>query len=273
MISQLHDLLNALAMRVKGNRAVNVNSQKTKQAAIETGSFYFKKARAESIALFKDSKGLDAYDNNWQQLIRLAHGNNPKKRYESLIKSIIKTTKDLNVASHMVLSVAPVVATSKISYSDAEQILIRTLEELVPTAAASYKQGLADLNSKTLRFSYRGTASEFREALRETLGRFAPDKDVENESWYKPEKDQKRPTMKQKVRYILSSRNKNKTQRAAAESTVQLIETISGNIARAVYNRASLSTHVETTKEEVMQLKRYLDALFFDLLEIGQASD
>ncbi len=76
--------------------------------------------------------------------------------------------------------------------------------------------------------------------------------------------------MRQKVRVILSSRGKNRTQHVAAEKTVELIETLSGEVARAVYNRASLSTHVETTKDEVVQLKRYMDALFFDLLEIGQ---
>ena len=76
--------------------------------------------------------------------------------------------------------------------------------------------------------------------------------------------------MKQKVKFVLSSRGKNKTQRVAAEKTIDLMEALAGDIARAIYNRASLSTHVETTKQEVEQLKRYMDAVLFDLLEIGQ---
>lgn len=76
--------------------------------------------------------------------------------------------------------------------------------------------------------------------------------------------------MKQKVRYVLTSRGKGKTQRESAEKSIDLIENLCGDAARAVYDRASLSTHVETTKQEVRQIKRYLDAVLFDLLEIGQ---
>ena len=49
-----------------------------------------------------------------------------------------------------------------------------------------------------------------------------------------------------------------------------LIEALCGEITRAVYDRASVSTHLQTTRQEVAQIKRYLDAVLFDLLEIGQ---
>ncbi len=76
--------------------------------------------------------------------------------------------------------------------------------------------------------------------------------------------------MKQKVRFVLSYRGKNKTQRLLAEKSVGLIENLCGEITRAVYDRASVSTHLQTTRQEVAQMKRYLDAVLFDLLEISQ---
>lgn len=270
MISRLLQELAILAGNIKKNKAVNVNSQKTKQQAIDLGAAYFRDFRGHVVGVLRDSQVLETYDEDWQQLIRLAHGNNPKATYEKLVRRLVKTTKEINVASHSIVATAPAIASTQLTYSEAEQLLLETLDNLLPSAAASYRQGLADIANPSIRHSYRGTAAEFREAFRETLDHLAPDKDVMEQSWFKPEMDQKLPTMKQKVKFVLSSRGKNKTQRVAAEKTVDLMEALSGDIARAIYNRASLSTHVETTKQEVEQMKRYMDAVLFDLLEIGQ---
>jgi len=116
--------------------------------------------------------------------------------------------------------------------------------------------------------SFRGTAVELREAFRETLDQLAPDDAVTGQDGFALEKGQTKPTMKQKVRFILRSRRKGSTQRALAEKSLELVETLSGEIARAFYDRASLSAHVQTTRDEVLQLKRYVDTLLFDLLEI-----
>ena len=106
--------------------------------------------------------------------------------------------------------------------------------------------------------------------MRETLDHLAPDAEVETQKWYKPEEKQTKPTMKQKARYILISRAQNRTQRASAEKMFGLIEELSGEVMRAVYNRASLATHVHQSKGEVQQIKRYVDTVLFDLLEIAQ---
>jgi hypothetical protein len=270
MLSDLIKQLNEFARGIKKNTAVNVNSRVLRKSAIDLGSSYFRNFREDALTILGESKELHDYDENWQYLIRLAHGNNPKNTYQNVIKKLLKTTKQINVAMHSTITESPGIKSSKITYSDAEKLLIRTLEFLVPSAAASYKQGITDLNSSSSRFSYRGTASELREALRETLNHLAPNSELIGEPWFKLEKDQEYPTMKQKVRYILKSREKKSTQRAAAEKTVDIIEGLMGSVARAVYDRASLSTHVETTREEVAQVKRYLDALLFDLLEIAQ---
>jgi hypothetical protein len=107
-----------------------------------------------------------------------------------------------------------------------------------------------------------------REALRETLDYLAPDNDVIAQPGFKLEKDATRPTMQQKVRFILKSRGKNKSQTEAPENAVSVIEERVGALARAVYNRSSVSTHVGTAKQEVQQIKAYVDVVLGELLEI-----
>ena len=271
MITELLQELTRLAGNIKKVQAVNVNGQNVKHQAIELGAAYFRDYRAQLVGILRETGELESYDDKWQQLIRLAQGNNPKTTYEKLLKALVKVTKEVNVISHSTIAEAPAIKSSSISYSQAEQLLLSTLEGLLPSASASYRQALADLSAAPDRYSYRGTAADLREAFRETLDHLAPDDDVMAQTWFKLEKDQKLPTMKQKVKFTLSSRGKNKTTRTAADKTIDLIETLSGEIARAVYNRASLSTHVKTTKQEVEQLKRYMDAVLFDILEVAQS--
>jgi hypothetical protein len=269
MIPDLLNRLQDFTSAVRKNNAVNINSKVIKQSAIATGSYYFNECRADAFRILGDERSLAKLDENWQQLIRLAHGNNAKSSYLSLLRNLLRQVKALAVAMHAQTSPLQTLWPSKMTYSQAEEILISTLDDLVPCAAQCYRQGLQDIESES-RLSYRGTASEFRETLREVLDHLAPDSEVCGQPWFKQEPNRSGPTMKQKVRYILTSRGEGKTQRYPAEKSIDVIENLCGEIARAVYDRASLSTHVETTKKEVRQLKRYLDAALFDLLEIGQ---
>jgi hypothetical protein len=271
MANELLQKLDSLSKAVKRSKAVNINSRAIKESAVAIGSFYFSNARKEAFEVFGESDLLKEYDSNWQYLIRLAQGNNSKNSYLNIIRKLIRAAKEINVGLHSATADIPEGGAERVSYSDAEQILIETLEQILPSASASYQQAIQEMSDQRQRLSYRGTASELREALRETLDHLAPDDDVMGESWFKFENGQKRPTMKQKVKFILLSRGRNKTEREPAENTIGLIEKLYGELTRSVYNRASLSTHVKTTREEVIRLKRYMDALLFDLLEIRQA--
>ena len=106
--------------------------------------------------------------------------------------------------------------------------------------------------------------------LRELLDHLAPDADV-LKSGVKLDKDQRRPTMKQKTVFILKSRGIGETGRKTAEHSVEAIENSVGLLARSVYDRGSLSTHVATTRQEVLTLKGYAEAVLADLLQIHKA--
>jgi hypothetical protein len=266
MLGQLIGDLDAFAGTLRRAKAVKVNNQSSKDRAIALATRYFNEVRPNLIDNIGQTDAILAHDAIWQQFVRLAHGNNARRTYLKTIGSLRKALAELNIAT---LSNHPArQARSSVQISPEETLILRTIEGLVPSAAASYRQGLADLY-ETDRISYRGTAAEFRESLREILDHLAPDDQVTAQPGFKFERDQAKPTMKQKVGYVLSLRERKKTQRDAAEKSVLLIEAISGDVLRAVYNRASLATHVRTSKVEVQKIKRYVDTIFFDLLEIS----
>jgi len=125
---------------------------------------------------------------------------------------------------------------------------------------------LQDLGDQS-RVSFRGTASELREVLRELLDDLAPDADV-CKSGVQLEKGRTSPTMKQKTVFILKARGIGETGRKRATDVVTAVEGAVGSLARSVYDRGSLSTHVATTRQEVLAFKGYTDAVLADLTQI-----
>jgi hypothetical protein len=268
MIGQLITDVETLGASLRRGKAVNVNDQSSKERAIELAACYFNEVRPQVLVVGGETEGLLHHDELWQQLVRLAHGNNARRSYLNTIKALRKQLSEFNISALTTPVVQAGQSTPNAALSREETLILQTLESLVPSAAASYRQALADLVGPE-RLSYRGTAAELRESLRETLDQLAPDADVRAQGWYKPADGQQQPTMKQKARYILTSRGRNKTQRDSAERMFALIEELSGEVMRAVYNRASLATHVHQSKVEVHKIKRYVDTVLFDLLEIA----
>jgi Predicted pPIWI-associating nuclease len=148
---------------------------------------------------------------------------------------------------------------------------LATLTVNSPLAITSQPANQTVVAGQTATFSVvaNGT-SPLTYQWQKNLDHLAPDTDVEAQDWYKPEQGRTKPTMKQKTAYILISRERNKTQTELAEKTVGLIDELSGEVMRAVYNRASLATHVHQSRAEVQRIKRYVDTMLFDLLEVKQ---
>lgn len=235
---------------------------------VEVAKSYFRTVRPE-ISGSVPSDLLLGYDGEWQDLIRLSSGNNPRQSFLKKLTALKKRAVEIEVYQITGGRRNSTGAPDAAIYTKEEAVLMQTLAELVPSASQSYEQAIQDLRSQVPRVSYRGTATELREAFRETLDHLAPDEAVAQQSGFAFEKDRTQPTMKQKVRFILRSRGKGATHRTIAEKSLELIEALGADIARAFYDRASLSTHLTTTRDEALQLKRYVDALLFDLLEIG----
>jgi DNA-binding TFAR19-related protein (PDSD5 family) len=149
--------------------------------------------------------------------------------------------------------------------SDTERDILNTLERMLPTTASSYEQVLLDIAAGK-RVSWRGTGTELREVLREVMDHLAPDGDVMAAPGFKLEDDLKRPTQKQKVRFILKARRRSV---GVAGDSVETVEEGIAKVVRSTYQRGSATTHASTDAAEVRKLKNYVDALLVELLEIA----
>ena len=254
------DLLAARLRRVKG---VNVGSLELRSAAKEVVQHYFREVRPRVLELGINESNIEELDWISQYIVKLASRASRKSTYTrrlrefSALRDGVETQIEIRSASGR----ASVVLTTA-----TESVIIATLEKILPTSALSYKQVLHDL-AEGQRISYRGTAAELREVVRELLDHLAPDGEV-LKTLKLSDKDQKRPTMKQKVVFILKTRGIGDTARKPAEDAVTAVEESVGSLARSVYDRGSLAAHVATTRREVRTFKGYADAVLADLLEI-----
>ena len=106
--------------------------------------------------------------------------------------------------------------------------------------------------------------------MREVLDTLSPDEEVKKQTGFKLEKNTKKPTRKQKVRFILSNRNKGSAERKTSEEAVEIVENLKGSFISSIYTRGSFSAHGVALQEEALQLKRYLNAALAELLEVRE---
>jgi hypothetical protein len=250
--------------------AVNVNTTTARESARSLIQDYFRRTRPDLIAVGLTESDLEEFDDLMQRLLQLANGRNAKTSYARLLREIRGNVQRVELRREYRLGEQRQgeAAQGTILATDIETKIIETLRELVPSAALSYEQALRDLSRSTERLSFRGTAVELREALRETLDHLAPDDDVMTAPGFRLERNRTGPTQKQKVRFILRSRRVPEGARRTPEESVSLIEELTGSLARASYDRGSLATHVASSENEVRQLKMYVDSVLAELLQV-----
>jgi uncharacterized membrane protein len=256
------DQLNA---SIRASSAVRQSSRAIIDGTRQTAQEWFRVVRTGllSVGIFEDE--MSSIDQLMQDLLRLAQVRSTTASYLALLRKVKKELAVVEVRRELALTITSTSSTS-VEVRPGEDRVIQMLNELVPSAALSYRQAIRDL-SQTDRESFRGTANEFRSVVWDALDRLASDDAVSESPGFKLEKGQSKPTQKQKTRYILSSRLGEKARRTP-ETSVQLIEEHVGSLARAIYDRTSISTHIATTRAETMQLRMYVETLLAELLEI-----
>lgn len=260
--SQLKRLRTLLSI----SRAKQVQAMSIVNTARKVVNYYFSETQPAFTTHGLDQESLAGLDNWMQQLLTLTQKAALKAAYEQTVKAV---SQELNGVEVALLTASPGRGPASPPKLDGKESRITsTLYGLVATAGLSYEQACLDLRDTT-RLSFRGVAAELREALREVLDHLAPDRDVQAQPNFKLEKNRPKPTMKQKVRFILSFRGKGKSLTEAPENAVSIVEDRVGALARSVYNRSSVSTHVGSSKQEVQQIKAYVDVVLGELLEIA----
>lgn len=254
-----------LRNRIRSAKTVHLNSSKLRE---ETKAFiksYFSQIRPGLISSGVETETIDEMV---QALLKMTNARTAisvyKKIFEEINNQLIDIEANREFLKSNILAKGALYGTNQISSLD--NAIISTLEKFIPAAGISYKQVLQDLQSNKL--SHRGTAAELREVLREVLDHLAPDKEVIAVAGFKLESNRNQPTMKQKVRFILKNRKKPTTAIEAPEEAASIVDESIAKLTRATYDRGSTSTHTQNGKTEILQIKRYLDSVLCELLEI-----
>ncbi len=248
------------------SRAANVNSEHLRTQARETVQIYFRQARPELVRLGVSDSHFSEMDESMQYLLQLSSAHNSKSSYLKTLKDLRRSRPKLDAVKELVIGSQAILQPTVFSPSKLEAQILQTLEKMVPSAGLSYRQVLQDLESVG-RTSYRGTASELREIVRETLNHLAPDEEVINALGYKPEEGRTAPTMRQKAKFILKARGLGDTALKPSQDALKIVEAGIAALARSVYDRGSLSTHVASTRTGIATVKNYTDALLAELLQ------
>jgi hypothetical protein len=248
-------------------KSVNINKEALRTEVRELVQEYFRSLRPALVTVGVNADVLASLDTPAQDLLRLATGRNARASYLQSLRALLRARVAAEQEREMKLGHAGAVRHVDIVAAGIETQILATLRRLLPSAAQSYEQALRDLRGVP-RLSYRGTAVELREALRETLDHLAPDADVMRAPGFKLEKDASRPTMKQKAAFILKARGAASAAISTPKDAIQRVEDASASLARSVYTRGSVSTHVATTREEVLTMKPYVDGVLAELLQV-----
>lgn len=258
--------VDALRSAIGRSHAVNVNATQLREQAQEVVQIYFRQVRPQLLGVGISEEELGATDNEMQSLLQLAQGRNIKTSYVRVLRNIGGQRSSLASLRERRLGEAAARAPQGTgSHSDTERRILATLKAMLPDAAASYEQAIIDL-SVGARLSWRGTAVEFREVVREVLDHLAPDDAVTKEPGFKFEKDRISPTMKQKASFVLQSRGWSATSRKAPQDAIAVVDELTASFVRSTYERGSASTHGAPQKQEVERLKMYVDTVLIELL-------
>jgi hypothetical protein len=258
------DSLERLQLRIEKSTAVNVG---TASLRTETRAFvkdYFGVVRPNWEELEVARAHVDVADEACQELNKLANGANKRSSYRKQLKIL----RSLRPAVEVDLARIGARPKPEVRHnSDIEDKILATLGSLLPSAALSYQQVLIDLRES--RVSYRGTAVELRELLREVLDQLAPDAEVAGEPGFKLEPNTTKPTQRQKALFVLKARALPRNAMKPTENAIEMAEEISARMARSVYEKSSVSTHVMTNKHEIARIKMFIDGVLVELLQIS----
>ncbi len=99
MFGQLIADVEALGASLRRAQAVNVNDQSSKDRAIGLATRYFNDIRPRLVATVGETDPLLRHDELWQQLVRLAHGNNARRTYLKTIGVLRKELSEFNISA------------------------------------------------------------------------------------------------------------------------------------------------------------------------------
>lgn len=261
-IPKLLRTIETLRRSITKTRSKQLNREPIKERIRSFIYNYFKEFRQEYLSGGLSEENLSHIDSSMQDLLRCTQRSTLKITYLRCLKTLRQSLHDLEVKDITLTS-----ERAAIPGGNRDRAILCTLIKINPSSALSYKQALIDLQDQNRR-SWRGTAVEFRESLRELLDTMAPDNDVVAQPGFKLEENTKKPTMKQKAVFILKSRKASEKNFKAFADAIGVAEELVGKFVRSVYDRSSVGTHTPISKDEVLRIRGYVSLALSELLEI-----
>ena len=258
-LEQLTARVSNLGMIVVGSRGKSIPPERVRRLVKSIAVSYFASVRDPVVSADESGKLVAELDRVIRNLIQLPNAVREKTAYVGQLNELKQHLEDATIA--VMLSRG----TPTLVLSQTEKGILTTLDKMLPNSARSYEQVLRDISHGS-RVSWRGTAAELREVLREVMDHLAPDDKVMAAPGFQLEGDLRRPTQMQKIRFILKARNARSGATATATAALQTVEETIATLARSTYQRGSGVAHSSADGSEVRKFKGYVDALLAELL-------
>jgi len=260
VLGEISEQATRLSAAIENTRTKLVTPANVQSIATTIARSYFETVRPELAAVAERKALVEEIDFVLQGILRLATAPREKQAYAGQLAELVPYLLEANVA------LMKARGDRRLVLSQTERSILETLTRMLPTSARSYEQTLRDITQGN-RVSWRGTAAELREVLREVMDHLAPDDQVMASPGFQLEDGQRRPTQRQKVRFILRARRSSSAAVAVAEGSLSTVDEAVASLARTTYTRGAVSTHTATDGPEIRNMKRYVDALLAELLE------
>jgi hypothetical protein len=255
-----------LDLILKKNPAKQINSSQELGAVRLLIMKYFREFRPVIKKTNLDSRFMDGH---FEVLQELASRRSPRILYHTTLKDVVKTYSELELQNEYAFGESDF----KLKMTEFEKKILFTLNKIDQNIGNSYIQLMIDIEDLK-KVSYKGTAHELREILREILAKLAPDNEILQTSGFKFEEGLTKPTMKQKAQFILSLRDQTKEEKNLVEQSIVPIDRAEEAVSiltRSIYTSGSESAHTnKAVRNKIIQLKMYLDAVLADILEINK---
>ena len=256
-VAEYERQLEALGKTVNRRRARHVNTEDERLQVRALVTTWFETVRTTVVSAGLPEGSVHDVDNVLRECMELTLGRTERGRYTATIRRASRAFKRLVVLPMSTLA-------SQHGLDTGSQWVAERLRTIAPELAAGYEQIHRDLQ-ETGRLSFRGTANEVREILREVLARLAPDSEVAARPWYRSVDGRSGPTHQQRARYILERRGAEQSKREVAERALSVVEEGVAKLCRDIYSRSATASHTSQDQEEIRRLLGYLDAVVRDL--------
>lgn len=254
---------------LKSKKTAYVSSAADKNLIKATVETWFRTYRPQVVGILGENHALGEIDSKLQQVLQCTWKNSKRENYLSSISDIINLFKK-GLLTEVKISEWGHDRTKGDNLGNQE--VKSGLIKLNPSLGQCYEQVILDLSSP--RLSYRGTANELREILRESIDLLAPDDRVKSCPWFiehrknqKKEEDKKRgPTRAEKIRYILENKSMHSEIKTAQDTADLADSKLGAMVGKTLYGRVSSASHVQKDGSEIRQILSYINAVLLEIL-------